>query len=528
MKPFLLSSGPDQEQSLSGLTQKIFDYLLNMFPIACSSDEFWFFPQVVHKEISLCRWDHFSQETILGCCQKLSRWDMDIQALVDIRSPSNETELDAYLVSNMVRTLQEHLEYFRPWERQPTFHLTIACIGLSQALTFGSTEYLRQRVLTLPAFLKRASTVLKNVPALFMESGLNMIKDTRLFFNDCISIFPEMQAAIEALDDLKQTMIQLPVMDNFLIPTEDYAHLVDAHMQTRLDLKTISDMLDSEICQAQENLNNRCSSHQSSEYLKTVAQKQCIKPEKNSALSWFSKEVHRLKSHCEKHHIISEVISQNCPVRIDHVPNYLKAIRTASSYSFSPFQKKCQGTFYVLSNEAEMQKNGTWCLSNETPMLTAHETYPGHHLLDASRSRLSRWIRRPLESPLFYEGWACFSEVLMLQTNFYETTDALYLINKRRLWRAVRGKIDLNIHWGKMTVDEAADHLHKAGIDLTRAQKIVRQYPLHPGYQLCYTIGLIRFLELQSSSTLPMETWIQTILSAGEIPFAFLEKLLRG
>ncbi|KPA15516.1 protein containing DUF885, bacterial [Candidatus Magnetomorum sp. HK-1] len=527
MKNYQSSFKANNENLLSQLTQKIYAYLSDKFPVACSSDEFWFFPQHVHDISTLCKWDHFSNEAVMDCCQKLSRWDMDIKLICDIRSPSNSTELDAYLVSNMVRTLQEHLEIFRPWERQPTFHLSIACIGLAQAFSYGRTDYLRNRALALSDFFKNATHSLKNVPALFMNLGLNMIKDTRLFFKDCLPKLPELGHALNALDDFEQKMIQMPTIENFLLPTSSYAHLVDVHMQTHLDLKTISDMLTQEIHQSTEMIINYSKgSHRSSDNKKLLAQKDFFKPEINSEIKWFFNEVNNLKLHCKKYGLISDSIDINCPVSIENVPDYLKTIRTASSYSFSPLQKQCKGTFFVLEDEAAKHMGNSFQLSTESPMLAAHETYPGHHLLDASRSMLTNWIRRPLESPLFYEGWACFAEILMLQTEFYKTNDADYLVSKRRLWRAIRGQIDLNIHTGKMTFETAANNLNQIGIDNKRAFQIVRQYPLHPGYQLCYTIGLLNFLELKSCSEKPMAQWVQTILSAGEIPFIFLKELL--
>jgi hypothetical protein len=510
----------NQERSLSSLSKNICHYLSGLFPVTCSSDEFWFFPQVIHEYTSLNAWDHFSNETVSECCKKLSSWHTDIQKMMNINHPSTPTEIDAFLLSNMIQTLQEHLEHFRPWERQPTFHLSIACIGLAQALTYGRKSDLTQRISKLPDFLKRASMVIHNVPELFMASGLKMVNDTRIFFQDCLHIVPDIKKSINALNDFHDTLIQMKTINSFLLPVEDYAHLVKSHMQTQLDLKTIEEILEQEIQFNKEKIQK----FNTTDFL--VAQKHLIKPEKNSPLQWFSNEVQRLKAHCIKHHLITEQLKNDCSVQIEPVPDFLKTIRTASSYSFSPFQKSCHGTFYVLSDET--QQKGSQYLSEESPMLTAHETYPGHHLLDASRSMLNRKIRRPLESPLFYEGWACFGEILMLETQFYQSDHASVLINKRRLWRAIRGKIDLFVHSGKMSFDEAADLLCDAGIDFNRASQIVRQYPLHPGYQLSYSIGLQQFQRLYSQKKLSMDQWVQTVLSEGEIPFDLLENILMG
>jgi uncharacterized protein (DUF885 family) len=55
-------------------------------------------------------------------------------------------------------------------------------------------------------------------------------------------------------------------------------------------------------------------------------------------------------------------------------------------------------------------------------MLTAHETIPGHHFLDSIRRSLKNPIRRQIESPLFYEGWASYAESMLIEYGYLEET----------------------------------------------------------------------------------------------------------
>ena len=76
--------------------------------------------------------------------------------------------------------------------------------------------------------------------------------------------------------------------------------------------------------------------------------------------------------------------------------------------------------------------------------------------------------------------------------------------------------------------EAAANYLKEMGINRERAVSSARKYPLNPGYQLCYTLGLHRFLDLfhrYGGDNLPY--FVRTVLAQGEIHFTYLEKILQ-
>ncbi len=164
----------------------------------------------------------------------------------------------------------------------------------------------------------------------------------------------------------------------------------------------------------------------------------------------------------------------------------------------------------------------------EYRMTCAHETYPGHHLLDASRLSLAQPLRRAIEQPIFHEGWACFAEELMRLTGYFSRPGDQLLLARRRLSHAIRGKVDIGLQTGTMNIPTAANYLKEMGISRERAMSSARKYPLNPGYQLCYTLGLHRFLDLfhrYGGDNLP--NFARTVLAQGEIHFTYLEKILQ-
>ena len=110
---------------------------------------------------------------------------------------------------------------------------------------------------------------------------------------------------------------------------------------------------------------------------------------------------------------------------------------------------------------------------------------------------------------------------------YFTTHDQRLLLAKRRYWRAVRGKIDLELHSGKIDLAEAATLLKKSGRSDKNVLATVKKYTLNPGYQICYTAGLSAFLSLfEQYGKNNQDKFVQTILSVGEIGFTNLEKYL--
>jgi uncharacterized protein (DUF885 family) len=180
------------------------------------------------------------------------------------------------------------------------------------------------------------------------------------------------------------------------------------------------------------------------------------------------------------------------------------------------------GTFFVA------QSANSRDVPQDFRLLIAHETFPGHHLLDASRWNLDNRLRRHIEFPIFYEGWASFSEEILFDTGFFAGPIDRLLLAKRRYWRAVRGLVDLDIQTGARSLGQAAEHLCRIGLNRNSSHGAVRRYALKPGYQLSYTMGRCEFRKLYNRALdagwSPAE-FTRQVLEEGEIGLDNLERV---
>jgi len=242
-------------------------------------------------------------------------------------------------------------------------------------------------------------------------------------------------------------------------------------------------------------------------------------------LAVYRRELEVMEAHCRQLGLTLDDPSVGAHLEIALVPDCLAAIRASDAYAATPGFPPRGGVFFVM--EKGRVRNNRPGRSLEYRMTAAHEAWPGHHLLDSCRWSLDRPLRRPVESPLFYEGWACLAEELMARTGYFDGPWDRFLLAKRRAERAARGLIDLGLQSGRMTIIQAQELLMQVGYRAEVARSVVPKYLLRPGYQICYTLGLKQGLALLDMfGGHDIGFFARILLSQGEIGFDRLEKIM--
>ncbi len=515
---------------IEDICQEFFAASADQFPIASASDEFFYFPQVKSEKIDWSCWDTFSESAVNSFASKLAGYEDALEVFrrqnEDTIQQDLETQIDLSLLTRTITTLREQLTEVRTWEIQPTFHLTIVCLGIAEALESEDPSAGVARAETLPAFIHSIRWSLKNIPTLFRDLGLAMLAETKQYIMSLISRLPGLKASLPGLGELEKFLRKAKTKPDFRMPIDLVENIFRNHLNCRLDIPSIQALLDSEIHDMQSDLIKLAASIEKGLAWEAAVETISLPTVPDEGLvAMYHGQVMQLAKHCLSTGILSESTFASCPVQVLPVPSFLSTIRTASSYSVQPHHPPTGGIFYVINadNPAESRK----AYQREFKILTAHETYPGHHLLDTARLGLSRPLRRCIERPIFYEGWACFAEKLTQLTGYLHNTQDHILLARRRLWRAVRGKVDLGLQTGTMDFPTALEYLVKTGINKEDAAAVVRKYPLNPGYQLCYTLGFKRFSTLfKTYGQDNLKGFVMHAVSNGEIDFKDLDRIL--
>jgi uncharacterized protein (DUF885 family) len=167
--------------------------------------------------------------------------------------------------------------------------------------------------------------------------------------------------------------------------------------------------------------------------------------------------------------------------------------------------------------------------------LFAHEAIPGHHFqlsLQQENIALPK-VRRYAGYNAFIEGWGLYAESLGdelgLYTNAYEKIAAL----SSELFRAARLVVDVALHTGKMTREEAITYMvEKAGLDERIATSEVERYMANPGQALSYKTGELKIKELRTKyekslgTKFNIKSFHDAILLGGSMPLSVFKSYM--
>jgi uncharacterized protein (DUF885 family) len=133
------------------------------------------------------------------------------------------------------------------------------------------------------------------------------------------------------------------------------------------------------------------------------------------------------------------------------------------------------------------------------PVTALHEAYPGHHLQLTFANQVGSLPRKlgGFLSTLFIEGWAFYCEELMEELGDIDQPIQKLARLQAQLWRAARIVLDVSLHTGEATVEEAIDFLvEQAGLEPGDATAEVRRYTQSPTQPQSYLMGKLQILEI--------------------------------
>ncbi len=170
------------------------------------------------------------------------------------------------------------------------------------------------------------------------------------------------------------------------------------------------------------------------------------------------------------------------------------------------------------------------------PILSIHEAYPGHYVQLEYSNRHPSLIRKILSSGVFAEGWAVYTEQMMLDQGFQERDLGLRLVQLKFYLRAVTNAIlDHRLHAQNMT-DEEAMKLMIDGAYQSEGEaigKLIRAK--QTSCQLStYFVGRMAFYRLrqqvqrEQGDEFDLGRYHEAVLDHGTLPVKYLPELVRA
>jgi uncharacterized protein (DUF885 family) len=254
----------------------------------------------------------------------------------------------------------------------------------------------------------------------------------------------------------------------------------------------------------------------------------------DAALGAYRDSMFRARAHLIEHDLVTVPADE----RIDVIatPEYLRNVVPFAAY-FEPaaFDAHPKGIYVVtpeVGHDPEaMREHNLSSISNTS----IHEAYPGHHLqLDTAR-RSPSLTRLLTDAPEFVEGWGMYSELMMREQGFDDGPAFRVALHTDAIWRACRMILDVRMHRGELTVEEATAFLvEQTGFQRSNAAAEVSWYTYRPTYPLSYLLGRTMLLTLRADEQarlgdrFSLKAFHDTLLRNGSLPVSFHRRLMTG
>ncbi len=171
-------------------------------------------------------------------------------------------------------------------------------------------------------------------------------------------------------------------------------------------------------------------------------------------------------------------------------------------------------------------------------VLTIHEAYPGHYVQLEYSARVPSLLRRVLGSGVYIEGWAVYTEQMMLDQGYGAGDGELQLrLNQLKFYlRAVCNAIlDNKLHTQNMTDEEAIRLMVEGAFqsDEEARAKVVRAKQTSTQLST-YFVGRMAHVRLREQvqrdlgDQFNLATYHETVLTQGSVPMKYLPELVRG
>ncbi len=189
---------------------------------------------------------------------------------------------------------------------------------------------------------------------------------------------------------------------------------------------------------------------------------------------------------------------------VEPSPVFQRPVLAVASYVAPPaFSDSLLGHFFVPfapdgTEPDEVRQRLAGNSHGQIPTTAVHEAYPGHHWHLVMRKANPSRIRRVFGTSYFTEGWALYAERAMRERGFFtDPLQELYHLNAT-LFRAARIIVDIGLHLGEMTFDEAVGFMvERVALPEPTARAEVGRYCWWPTQAAGYLTGCLEILRIR-------------------------------
>jgi uncharacterized protein (DUF885 family) len=196
--------------------------------------------------------------------------------------------------------------------------------------------------------------------------------------------------------------------------------------------------------------------------------------------------------------------------------------KDASGFYFIPTYNPASKNFYIRA-----------AIEDPRPIL-GHEGIPGHFLQLSIANHLTDEIRRQHSDGILVEGWALYCEEMLMRTGLYPlNSPSQGQVLRLARYRAARVGVDVNLHTGKWTFEQAVNYFMEAGgLDREAAEGEAAGAAASPTQKIYYMTGKWQIMRLlgkyrdKQGANFRLGQFHDELIKNGSLPLSVIEWIM--
>ena len=492
---------------------------------------------------------------------------------VDETGLSPSTAIDHKLVMNDINSRLLELESIRQWQTNPDRYSSgvTNSIFLIMARNFASQAQRLKSVIArekrIPGVFEAARHNLRNVPPVYVDVAIEQIPGIIGFFErDVPQAFNEVKdkkllaefqtanrAVIESLRRYQKFLsmeIKPKAHGDFRIGAENFRRKLMYEEAVDLPLDRLLEIGMADLRRNQKSFREvaaKIDPNKTPQQILSELEKD--HPEPGKLLQAFRDTLGGLRDFLRDRHIV-DMPSQVLPI-VEETPPFARALTFASMDTPGPFEEVATEGFFNATlpepswSEKQIEEHMAGFNRGTVISTAVHEAYPGHYTQFLWVKRAPSKVRKLLGCNSNAEGWAHYSEQMMLDEGYGRTPgvdldhDTAFL--KLRLGqlqdallRNARYIVGIRMHTGSMTFDQGVEFFEKEGYQShMNSLRETRRGTSDPTY-LVYTLGKLEILKLREDykkkmgGRFTLEDFHNSFLKQGFPPVRYIRQAMLG
>jgi uncharacterized protein (DUF885 family) len=259
-----------------------------------------------------------------------------------------------------------------------------------------------------------------------------------------------------------------------------------------------------------------------------------IPPDQASFLKAYESREQEMIDFLKEHHLVT-VPDYLGHFEIRQLPEAFKPTSPGGFMNPPGVYDKDPTGFYFIPTYNPQSKNFYIRAAIEDPRpILGHEGIPGHFMQLSIANHLTDEIRRQHSDGVFVEGWALYGEEMLMRTGLYpENSASQGQILRLSRYRSARIGVDVNLHTGQWTFDQAVQYFMEAGgLDREAAEGEAAGAASSPTQKISYIVGKWQIMNLlgryrdKAGANFRLGQFHDDLIKNGSLPLSIVEWIL--